>query len=141
MAAGFVASVVSGLIIILAGALAILPNYHYIKVQASFFTSLLGLAKDAVIIAWIIYFVIGTFVWGTLYSLMQPKLAGNGQVTKGLIFGIFTWLVNMMIFLPIAGEGFFGLKYGIAASAFALVLNLIFGAILAATYSKTSEIG
>ena len=141
MVAGFVASLVSGLFIILAGAMAILPNYDYIKIQASFFTSLLGLAKDAAIIAWAIYFVFGTFIWGILYSLMQPKLAGNSQTKRGLIFGLFTWLIYMLILMPIAGEGLFALKYGIAAAIFTLLLNLIFGATLGATYNKTSDMG
>jgi Na+-transporting NADH:ubiquinone oxidoreductase subunit NqrC len=141
MTAGFVASLISGLFIILVGALAIIPNYNYIKIQASLFTSLFGLAKDAAIIAWVIYFVMGTFIWGTLYALMQPKLSGDTQTKKGLMFGVFTWLVYMMILMPIAGEGFFALKYGIAAVIFTLVLNLIFGAVLGATYNKASDIG
>src|SRR5262249_18789644 len=51
------------------------------------------------------------------------------------IFGMFAWLMMMVTFTPLAGAGFFGAKLGIAALIGLLILHLIYGFVLGATYS------
>jgi len=53
---------------------------------------------------------------------------------KGIIFGVFTWLMMMVTFMPLAGAGFFGAKVDISTHIGLLLLNLIFGAVLGVTY-------
>ena len=53
---------------------------------------------------------------------------------KGIIFGVFTWLMMMVAFMPMAGAGFFGAKIGITAVVGLLILHLIYGVVLGATY-------
>jgi MFS-type transporter involved in bile tolerance (Atg22 family) len=43
----------------------------------------------------------------------------------------------MIVFMPVAGHGFFGLSFGIAAPIATLVLHLVFGAVLGAVYAST----
>ena len=46
---------------------------------------------------------------------------------KGIIFGVFTWLMMMVAFMPMAGAGFFGAKIGITALVGLAVTFLLVG--------------
>jgi hypothetical protein len=56
-----------------------------------------------------------------------------------IIFGVFTWLMMMVTFMPLAGAGFFGAKVVISTHIGLLVLNLVFGAVLGVTYGRYRE--
>jgi hypothetical protein len=66
---------------------------------------------------------------------LQPSLPGAPAV-KGLIFGAAAWLAMMIIFMPLAGHGLFGLSLGPPATVATLVLHLIYGAVLGVAYAK-----
>lgn len=53
---------------------------------------------------------------------------------RGMLFSIAPWLVMMIVMMPMAGAGFFGLNLGMAGPVMTLVLHLIFGAVLGAVY-------
>lgn len=85
---------------------------------------------------WIGHFVIGAVGWGVIYTWIRKLLPGPA-VVKGLIFGVLAWLVMMIVFMPVAGHGFFGLSLGIAAPVATFMLHLVFGAVLGAVYAST----
>ena len=53
---------------------------------------------------------------------------------KGIIFGVFAWLMMMVLFMPAAGAGLFGNKIGIVAPVVMLGMHSSYGAVLGATY-------
>lgn len=131
MLAGFVASAVSSLALIILTSVILIPEFDFISIQGSIF----GLAGTAVS-AWAVYFIIGTFIWGPLYSMLEPKIAKN-TLNRGLLFGLLVWLIVMAILMPLAGEGFFLMhKYSMSAAAIVLVVDLIFGLTTAYFYNK-----
>jgi hypothetical protein len=58
------------------------------------------------------------------------EFAMTGESSK------FAWFAMMLVFMPLAGHGFFGLGLGWMAPAATLVLHLIYGAVLAAVYAS-----
>ena len=54
---------------------------------------------------------------------------------RGAIFAVGAWLAMMVIVMPLAGNGLFGLGLGgIATPVAALVLHVVFGLVLGAVY-------
>ena len=53
-----------------------------------------------------------------------------------MILGFIGWLIMMVMMMPMAGAGMFGMKMGVMAPMMTLVLHLIFGAVLGWTYGK-----
>ena len=79
---------------------------------------------------------IGTVMWGIAYAILQSKLPG-GPAARGMIFGTGAWLLMMVVVMPTAGAGFFGLALEMGAPVAALVLHLVFGAALGVVYAKS----
>ena len=50
------------------------------------------------------------------------------------MFGALAWLLMMLIPMPMAGAGLFVMKMGMMTPIMTLVLHLIWGAVLGATY-------
>ena len=133
--AGFAASAVLGILIIIKSRLGVLPGLdpiHDIVAIADGYTDL----QFPPNLGWVGHFFIGTVVWGLLYGLIRKSLPGPA-VVKGLIFGVLAWLVMMIVFMPIAGHGFFGLSLGLAVPVTSFVLHLVYGAVLGAVYAST----
>jgi hypothetical protein len=53
---------------------------------------------------------------------------------KGLVFGVFAWLLMMVLFMPLAKAGWFGTKLGTTAAVVTLGMHLIYGLVLGVTY-------
>jgi uncharacterized membrane protein YagU involved in acid resistance len=82
---------------------------------------------------WLEHFFIGSVLWGLSFAFVEPWLPGPA-VRKGLIFCIGAWIVMMVLLLPAAGAGFFGVKLGYGAPLATLVLHLIWGFSLGLIY-------
>jgi uncharacterized membrane protein YagU involved in acid resistance len=97
-------------------------------------------SSDAAVTAgWGLHFILGTFVWGIAYAFLVPHLPGSAAI-KGMIFGALAWVLMMVVFLPLVGQGFFGLDLGQgpvpAVMALALVLHLSYGLVLGLVYGS-----
>ncbi len=96
---------------------------------------LTGLAKNLIgappfpLVGWALHFFIGAVVWGTLFAVLEAKLPG-ADIVKGLVFGVGAWLLMMVVFQPLAGYGLFGMAIGPVVAMMALMLHLIYGAVL-----------
>ena len=132
--AGFAASAAAGVLVIVTTRYGVLPDFDPIRDIVSIADKYTGLQFPSNL-GWVVHFLIGSVVWGILYALTRRVLAGPA-IVKGLIFGLLTWFAMMIVFMPLAGHGFFGLSAGWIAPAAALVFNLIFGAVLAAVYAS-----
>ena len=86
-------------------------------------------------VGWVGHFLLGTVAWGIAYTVLLPRLPGVALV-KGLIFGALAWLAMMIIFMPLAGHGLFGLALGVQAVVASSSLHLIYGATLGIAYDR-----
>ena len=128
MTAGFVATLVLSGLMILNGMMDLMAQINIIRLLMN----LGGLTTPA---AWMDHFIVGVVVWGLLFAVFESAATRPAHWLKGIIFGVFAWLMMMVIFTPLAGAGFFGAKLGIAAVIGLLILHLIYGFVLGATYS------
>ncbi|MGB8714620.1 MAG: DUF6789 family protein [Onishia taeanensis] len=137
--AGFTATLVISLILLLRLAAGIIPWYNPIEVMNLAAQDLLG-TPDSQMLAWGIHFVVGTVVWGLLFTLLEPYLPGRTPTRRGLEFGVATWLVVMVTVFPLAGSGFFGLGFGLVAPLSMLIAHLVFGAVIGAVYGWGKDV-
>lgn len=125
--AGFVATIVLSALMIGKQMMGLMPELNTIKML----TGMVGAPTP--IIGWIMHFILGTFIWGGLFTVLDARLPG-GHVVNGLIFGTLAWLLMMILVMPMVGAGLFGMALGIMAPVMTLVLHLIYGAVLGGVY-------
>ena len=133
--AGFIATVVLSALMIMKGMMGVMPDLNAIKM-------LTGMAHHAIatpatpLVGWLLHFMIGTLGWGYLFALAFKYLPTRSAAVKGGLFGTAAWLLMMVMVMPMAGAGLFGLHLGIGAPIATLMLHWIYGAVLGATYGK-----
>lgn len=128
LAAGFIATLVLSMMMVIKSMIGLMPQLDVIAMLS-------GMLGVSAVIAWVVHFLIGTVGYGiaiVLLSRMQAKPA----VMLGLILGVIGWLIMMIVLMPMAGKGLFGMQIGIMAPIMTLMLHLIFGAVLGWVYDK-----
>lgn len=125
--AGFVATVVLSVLMIIKHAMGIMPELDPINM----ITKMLGASTP--IVGWIMHFIIGSIMWGIAFALTSRLFPGLFWV-KGMLFAVVPWLIMMVAMMPLAGAGLFGMQLGMAAPLMTLLLHLVFGAVLGAVY-------
>ena len=125
---GFVATIVLSILMVIKAKMGVMPELNAINMLANMMhaPSLMG---------WIAHFMIGTVIWGLLFSVLVNKLPG-GIIKSALIFSVLAWLMMMIAPMPMAGAGLFGLKLGMMAPIATLMLHLIWGTVLGFTYKR-----
>ncbi len=83
---------------------------------------------------WLGHFIIGTVAWGGGFVLLYGLIPGGSALIKGIVFGIAAWFGMMIMVMPMAGAGLFGMAFGIMAPMMTLVLHVIYGAVLGAVF-------
>lgn len=126
IAAGFVATLVLSVLMLLKAAVGVAPDLNVIVM-------LDRITGTGAFGGWVIHFFIGTLVWGVLFALLDPILVG-AQWFRGMLFATGAWLLMMVFVMPIAGAGYFGAAHGPVAAVATLVLHLIYGAVLGAVF-------
>jgi hypothetical protein len=91
------------------------------------------------LMGWMGHFMIGTLAWGIGFAVLYDMIPGGSVVAKGVIFDIAAWLGMMIMVMPMAGAGLFGMAMGIMAPMMTLVLHVIFGAVLGAIYQTQAK--
>lgn len=132
--AGFVATVVLSLLMLMKSMMGLMPELNVIQMLTEMANARMGTPPEPMV-GWVLHFIIGTFVYGILYHLLRGALPG-GAVVSGIIVGLIGWLVMMIVIMPMAGAGLFGLNLGIMAPIMTMMLHVIFGAVLGFTYRK-----
>ena len=57
---------------------------------------------------------------------------------RGTIFGVGAWLAMMIVMMPMAGAGLFGLGLGMMTPVATLVLHVVYGLVLGGIYGLLS---
>ena len=134
MGAGLIASVVMLVLLYAKQALGILSETDFVQLITDAFHRL-G-APPAAATGWIALLAVGTLLWGGLFGAFNHFLPGETELGKGLWFSVFAWLVMLVALLSLENVDIFADMVDWSVAGVALVLHLIFGAILGATYAS-----
>lgn len=127
MIAGFVATLALTALLMLKSTMDLAPHLNIIRL-------LTQLGSIGTVAAWMDHFIVGTLVWGLLFGAFDAVYEKGAYWLKGIIFGVFAWLMMMVLFMPMAKAGFFGSKIGIEAPLVTLLYHLVYGVVLGVTY-------
>jgi hypothetical protein len=127
VAAGFVATVVLSAIMLMKHSVELMPELDPIAM----ITTMAGASSPAV--GWIGHFVIGSIFWGIGFAIAGPYLPGPYWL-RGTIFAAGAWLMMMILVMPMAGAGLFGIVLGTMTPVATLLLHVIFGLVLGGIY-------
>jgi hypothetical protein len=134
LVAGFIATVVLSAMMVIKGMMGVMPELDV--------AAMIGMMMGASIaIGWVIHFLIGTIAWGGGFALLYGLIPGEIAVVKGIGFGVAAWLGMMIIVMPMAGAGLFGMTLGIMAPVMTLLLHVVFGAVLGGVYGMLLQRG
>ena len=128
--AGVVATLVLSAIMVMKTMMGIMPALDLPKMIAG----MMG-QPGMPVIGWGVHFMIGIVIYGVAIAMLDHRLPGSHTV-QGMILGAIGWLIMMIMLMPMAGAGLFGMNMGIMAPMMTLVLHLIFGAVLGGVYGR-----
>lgn len=126
--AGFAATIVLSIFMMMKQMMGMMPQMDVIAML----TKMSGASTP--LMGWVMHFMIGSIVWGGLFALLHDRIPGGSTIVRGIVFGIGAWLMMMVVVMPMAGAGLFGMNFGMAAPVMTLLLHIIFGATLGAVY-------
>ena len=127
--AGLAATIVLSLLMVLKTKMGVMPDLDIINMIA---VTMGGGAA----LGWAVHSIIGVVGYGSAMVILNERLPGDSPTGHGVIIGILGWLIMMIMVMPIAGVGMFGMAMGLMAPMMTLVLHLIFGTVLGWTYGK-----
>jgi hypothetical protein len=134
LTAGFVATVIVSIAMRLMPALGVPADLDTVSMAARAVATLTQSVPNP-LVGWTVHLVVGTVLWGGLYSMVESSLPGP-PVVRGTVFAVGAWLAMMIAVLPLVGIGFFGSLGGASPAIVLLVLHVVFGAALGVTYAK-----
>tara|TARA_R110002049_G_scaffold173722_2_gene340618 strand:+ start:280 stop:717 length:438 start_codon:yes stop_codon:yes gene_type:complete len=126
--AGICATVVLSALMVLKSMTGFLPELDIINMLAA-------IVAGGPTIGWILHFAVGAF-WGIAFSVVHDFLPGGNAVVEGIVFGLIAWLMMMLLLMPMAGGGVFGLMIGVMAPIMTGMLHIVFGAVMGWTYQR-----
>jgi len=112
-----------------------MPELNAIKMMTMMAHDMMGTPAIPAV-GWVMHFMIGTAVWGVLFALFSQFFPGGNSIIKGMVFGTLAWVMMMVLVMPMAGAGLFGLSMGMMAPIMTWILHLIYGAVLGGAYDK-----
>jgi hypothetical protein len=131
MVAGLVATLALSGLLLLKGTMNLVPELSIISL-------LMSLGSITLVQAWMDHFIVGVVAWGLAFGAYDSLASRPAHWLKGIIFGVFAWVVMMVLFMPLAKAGVFGWKIGPMAAAVTLIYHLVYGAVLGTTYGLLS---
>ena len=134
MVAGLVATVVLSLLMLTKGWMPQLDTVVMLDGVAR--AAFSDLRAPVPLAGWLWHFIIGTFWWGPLFALMAPILPGKRMWQKGVSFGFGASLLIMLMIVPLAGAGYFGMDLSPLQPLITLLLHLVYGAVLGAVFER-----
>ena len=127
MLAGLVATLVLSGAMMLKASVGLWPELNLIRL-------LVNLGSIQTVAAWMDHFIVGVVVWGLMFGAFDAMWESRAYWLKGLIFGMFAWLLMMVLFMPLTKAGFFGVKIGPAAIYVTIGYHLLYGLVLGVAY-------
>lgn len=134
IAAGFIATLVLSMMMVAKSMLGLMPDLNVISMLSHMAHEKMSMPASP-ITGWLLHFMIGTVAWGPAFAALYTLIPGGKAWQKGILFGIGAWVLMMVGPMPMAGAGLFGLHLGVAAPVMTLMLHILFGAVLGATYA------
>lgn len=132
MVAGFAATIVLSMMMLIKSAAGVMPYADPIEALTKVSTMWLGTPLQPWV-GWVEHFLMGTVLWGIVFAVIETALPGPGWL-RGVLFSIGAWFAMMLILMPLAGAGLFGLGLGWGIPIMTLVLHMMWGAILGWVY-------
>ena len=123
------ATFIAGSMLLMNNALHSFPEVHVARSLAA----MLG-APDHVMVGVVAILVVGILGCGALFVTLAPRLPMKSYLAKSLAFGAASWLLMMVVFMPLVGAGFFGLARGADVPIAMLVLHFVFWLVLGISY-------
>lgn len=131
MLAGFVATAILSLLMVMKGVMGLMPDVDIIAMLAK-------QMGTGVAMGWAAHFMIGVVGYGIAYALVFSKLPVGTHLVRGILLGVVGWMVMMVMLMPMMGAGMFGLSMpsGMMVPVATLMLHAIFGAVLGLVFAK-----
>jgi hypothetical protein len=126
---GLLATYVAGSMLLMNNALHSFPEVRFARTLAE----VLGTPGN-VMVGVAVILITGIFVFGALFAVLAPRLPMQMYLTKSLAFAVTSWVLMMVLFMPLAGAGFFGLERSPVVPVGTLVLNLAYWLVLGMSY-------
>lgn len=126
--AGLVGTVALSVLMVIKSMMGVMPELDVIGMLG-------GMMHVPPAVAWMLHFMIGA-VWGLLFAVLYSRIPGSSAVVKGMVLLTGAWLLMMVMVMPMAGAGLFGVKIGIMAPVVTWVLHLVFGAVMGLAYGR-----
>ena len=133
LAAGAAATAVLSMLMVMKAAMGVMPELDLPKM----ISGMMG-ASGVPAVGWAVHIMIGVIGYGVAIALLDSRLPGRSSIARGVLIGFAGWLVMMVMLMPMAGAGLFGMALGMMAPMMTLVLHLIFGAVLGWTFGRLS---
>jgi hypothetical protein len=127
LGAGLVATLVLSIAMIVFPAIGVLPDMNLVAILAH------ALGSQSLLTGWIAHYVVGVLLWGSLFVWVDRKLTFP-HLINGVLFASVVWLGVMLIVMPVAGEGLFGLRTSLVTPTLTLFLHWGYGAVLGGVY-------
>jgi hypothetical protein len=77
------------------------------------------------LLGWLLLFLNGAVIWGFLFGQSYRFLPGERAWQKGLLFGLFAWLLMGLVFFPLVGRGVFAIRLGLGIAPAILLLVML----------------
>lgn len=134
LVAGLVATAVLWLLKLSRGTVPQLETIRFLDHVAEATARATGM-PDPLTHGWLWHLGIGTLLWGTLFGIMLPILPGRSCWVKGCAFGVIAGLLTMLLVMPLAAAGYFGMELTLLDPVVSLVYHIIYGVTLGGVYS------
>jgi hypothetical protein len=92
------------------------------------------LLPDPPMAGWLWHLLIGTLGWGVLFGVMVPVLPGRSPWRKGIAFGVIAGALVMLLVMPLAGAGYFGMELTVWDPVVSVIFHIIYGVTLGGVY-------
>jgi hypothetical protein len=126
MVAGFVATVVISMMMLMKKSMGIMPRFGLISMLQT-------VTDQPKSVDWLIHFLVGIVVYGLLIALLAPILPFDYWL-DGIVVGLIGWMLASLTLMPAAGKGLFGLSYGASAFIMSMMMHAVFGLVLGLVY-------
>ena len=133
---GIVAGFVATLVISVLEAVNIFALNSMFQPFPGMVASLLGMDSNLAA-GWAIHLFSGTFILGSLFGVLCPRLPTDTAETKGIVFAVGAWVVMMLGVFFIGDSQVLGSN--MATLGWMLVTHIVFGIVLGTVYSRLVE--
>lgn len=120
----------------------------YLGPWAASFPRLLSVmlqAPDLMMVGWIAHFVVGTFILGSAFGVLCPRLPTDTPESKGILFAVGAFILMGLTVAPMVGAlggrpvGMFFMQAGFGTLAWMIATHAVYGIVLGSIYGRLVE--